>query len=89
MTIGGRGSFGIGVAVDRDADLVEPVLGLLAVQLGVAQVDQDQVHVRAAGQHGDARARPTSGLDQPLGEDAGAVQGALLALLELVGRPRP
>ncbi len=63
-----------GVAVDGDADLVQPVLGLLAVQLGVAQVDQHQVDVGAAG------AAPTMPgvlhvrLRQPLGEDLRAAQ---------------
>ena len=40
-----------GVAVDRDADVVQAVLGHLAVELGLAQVDERQVHVGAAGQH--------------------------------------
>lgn len=52
---------------------MEPVLGLLAVQLGVAQVDQDQVHVGAAGEDGDAHLGDVR-LDQALGEDPGAVQ---------------
>ena len=43
-----------GVAVDGDADLVQAVLGLLAVELGLAQVDEHEVHVGAAGQHVDA-----------------------------------
>ncbi|GGO99793.1 hypothetical protein GCM10012280_67050 [Wenjunlia tyrosinilytica] len=84
VAIGGRGSFGMGVAVDREAHLVAPVLGLLAVQLGVAQVDRDQVHVRAARQDRDA-VLGHIGLDQTLGEDPRAVQRALLALLEVVG----
>ncbi|GAA3044020.1 hypothetical protein GCM10020000_24360 [Streptomyces olivoverticillatus] len=73
------------VAVDRDAHLVEAVLGLLAVQLGVAQVHQDQVHVRAAGQDGDAGLGHVR-LHQTLGEDLRALEGALLALLELLAR---
>ena len=76
-----------GVAVDGDADPVQPVLGLLAVQLGVAQVHQDQVHVGAAGDHGDP-GRGDVGRQQPLGEDPGALQRALLAVLELLGRRR-
>src|SRR5919109_2888091 len=43
------------VAVDGDAHLGETVLALLAVELGVAQIRQQQVDVRAAGQHVDAR----------------------------------
>ena len=42
-----------GVAVDRDTDGVEPVLGLLAVDGRVTQVHQHQVDVGAAGEHGD------------------------------------
>ena len=83
MTIGGRGSNGHGVAVDGDADLVQQVLGLLAVERGVAQVDQHQVHVGAAGEHRDAGLGDV-GAGQPLGEDPGAGQRALLALGELL-----
>ncbi len=43
------------------------------------------MHVGAAGEDGDAHLGDVR-LDQALGEDAGAVQGALLALLELLGR---
>ena len=42
------------VAVDGDADVVQAVLGLLAVELGVAQVDEHEVHVGAAGEDVDA-----------------------------------
>ena len=67
-----------GVAVDGDPDLVQPVLGLLAVELGLAQVDEHQVHVGAAGEHVDA----VPGAEQLLGDRLGAVDGALLALAE-------
>ena len=65
-----------GVAVDGDADVVQPVLGLLAVEVRVAQVDQHQVHVGAAGQHVHA-AR-----EQLLAHDPRARARALLALAE-------
>ena len=42
------------VAVDGDADLVEKVLTLLAVELRVAQVDEHEVDVGAAGEDADA-----------------------------------
>ena len=48
------------VAVDRDADLGEAVLGLLAVELGVAQVDEHEVHVGAGREDVDA----VAGADQ-------------------------
>ena len=76
-----------GVAVDRDADPVQPVLALLAVQLGVAQVHQHQVHVGASGHHRDPGGSNVV-LQQPLGQDLGAFQGALLALLEGIGPRR-
>ena len=57
------------VAVHRDADLVQEVFGLLAVELRVAQVGEHEVHVGAAGEHVDAgRARVVGG--EALGEDA-------------------
>ena len=49
--VGGRGSNGHRVAVDGDADLVQPVLGLLAVEVGLAQVGEHEVDVGAAGEH--------------------------------------
>lgn len=63
---------------------MEEVLGLLTVELGVAQVDQDQVHVRAAGEDGDALVLDV-GAGQTLGEDAGAGQGPDLPVGELLG----
>ena len=63
---------------------MQPVLGLLAVELGVAQVDEHEVDVGAAGQHVDA----VAALQQFLGERLGARDGALLALLEEVGLRR-
>jgi hypothetical protein len=52
-TIGGRGSNGTALRLTVMPMVVQAVLGLLAVELGVAQVDQHQVHVGAAGQHVD------------------------------------
>ena len=76
-----------GVAVDRDADLVQAVLGLLAGQLGlaVAQVDEHQVHVGAAGEHVDA----VAGAEQLGGERLRAGDRAALALGEQLARRRP
>ena len=54
---------------------MQPVLGLLAVQIGLAQVGQHQVDVGAAGQHGNARARA----QQLVGQRPGAIQRPLLA----------
>ncbi len=51
VTIGGRGSNGHRVAVDGDADLVEQIFALLAVELTVAQVDEHQVDIGATGQY--------------------------------------
>ena len=51
VTIGGRGSNGTALRLTVMPIVVQPVLGLLAVQLGVPQVDQHQVHVGAAGEH--------------------------------------
>ena len=69
------------VAVDRDADVVEAVLGLLAVELRLAQVDEHQVHVGPARQHVDTRA----GGEQFLGQRLGTGHGAALALAEELG----
>ena len=68
------------VAVDRDVDLRKPVLGLSARQrrLGVAQVDEHQVHVGAAGEHVDAVAR----LQELARQRPGAGHRAALALGE-------
>ena len=83
VTIGGRGSNGTALRLTVMPTAVQEVLGLLAVQLGVAQVHQDQVHVGAAGQHGDAGFGHVGGV-QALGDDPGAFQHALLALLEFL-----
>jgi hypothetical protein len=83
VTIGGRGSNGTALRLTVMPIGVQEVLGLLAVQLGVAQVNQDQVHIGAAGDHGDAGFG-----DVGLGggrRDLGALQDALLALLEFLG----
>ena len=50
VTIGGRGSNGTALRLTVMPDRVQEVFGLLAVELGVAQIDQHQVHVGAAGQ---------------------------------------
>ena len=73
-----------GVAVDGDADVVQAVLGLLAVELGLAQVDEHEVDVGAAGEHVDA----VAGAEQLLGDGLRAVDRALLALAEQLGRRR-
>ena len=79
-----------GVAVDRDADLVEAVLGLLAVQLGLLRrstrtrctsVPPDSTETPALRRRPAARSRSAR---MPC-----AVQGALLALLELLATRRP
>ena len=70
-TIGGRGSNGTALRLTVMPIRVQPVLALLAVELGVAQVDQHQVHVGAAGDHGDTGGGDIGG-QQPLGEDLGA-----------------
>ena len=62
------------VAVHRDVDLVQEVLGLLAVDLGVAQVDEHEVHVGAAGADGDAGILHVL-LREPLGDDVRAARG--------------
>ncbi len=69
-----------GVAVDGDLDLVQPVLCLPAgeLRLRLAQIDEHEVHVGAAGEHVDA----VAGLQQLLGERARALHGATLALGE-------
>ena len=61
---------------------MQEVFGLLAVQLRVAQVHQDQVNVGAAGEDGDAGLGDI-GLVEAVGDDLGAFEDALLALLEL------
>ena len=50
-TVGGRSSNGNGVAVHRDRDLGEALLGVLAAPLGSAQVDEQQVRVGSAREH--------------------------------------
>ena len=63
------------VAVDGDVYRGEAVFGLLAVEFAVAQVHQDQVHVRAAGNYRN----PSSSdiwLNQAFGQDPGTGQDA-------------
>ena len=74
---------------------MQPVLGLLAVELGLAEVDEHEVHVGAAREdvHAPASARglvtaSLAGLQQLLGDGLRARHGALLALLEDVGLRR-
>ena len=64
---------------------MQQVLGLLTVQLGVAQIHDDQVHVRTTGQHGHPVLGDIGGV-QALGQDLGALNGAALALGEVLGR---
>ena len=78
VTIGGRGSNGTALRLTVIPIVVQPVLGLLAVELGLAQVDEHEVHVGAAGQHVDA----VAGAEQLRGDRLGAVDRALLALAE-------
>ena len=84
VTRGGRGSNGTALRFTVMPAVVQEVLGLLAVELGVAQVDEHEVHVGAAGEHGDA-GRGDVRRGQALGEDPRAVERALLAVLELLG----
>ena len=83
-TIGGRGSNGTALRFTVMPMRVQPVLGLLAVQLGVAQVDQHQVHVGAAGST-EIAGRGDVGGREPVGEDPRALERALLPL---AGTPR-
>ena len=53
-TIGGRGSNGTALRLTVMPIVVQAVLGLLAVELGLAQVDEHEVHVGAAGEDVDA-----------------------------------
>ena len=57
---------------------MQAVLGLLAVDLGLAQVDEREVHVGAAGEDVDA----VAGVEQRGGDGLGAGDRALLALAE-------
>ena len=82
VTIGGRGSIGTALRFTVMPDLVQEVLGLLAVELAVAQVDEHEVHVGAAREHADAGGRDIR-LREPLGDEVCAIEHALLALLEL------
>ena len=87
-TAGGRGSNGTALRLTVIPIESQPVLGLLAVEVGVTQVDEHQVHVGAAGQHRHAVRRRVAG--QQFGrERPGAVQRALLALTERVGLRDP
>src|SRR6185312_14929959 len=71
-----------GVAVHRDADRVQDVFRILAVNGGAPQVDQHEVHVGAAGEQVDA-GRLRVGRGKPLGKDLCAADGALLTIFEL------
>ena len=84
MTIGGRGSNGTALRLTVMPIVVQPVLGLLAVELGLAQVDEHEVHVGAAGQHVHA----VAGAEQLRGDRLRARDGAPLALAERARWPR-
>ena len=60
---------------------MQQILGLLAVERTVAQVDEREVHVGAAGEDGDALLGDI-GAVQTLGQQRRAEQGALLTFLE-------
>lgn len=60
---------------------MQSIFGLLAVQLGLTEIDQDQVDVGAAGDDVDTGGARIV-LQQPLGQDRCAVERALLALAE-------
>ena len=64
---------------------MQQILCLLAIQLGISQVSQDQVHVGAAGEHVHA-SRLSILRGKALRQNASTLQGALLALLKLLGR---
>ena len=80
--MGGRGSNGTALRLTVMPIAVQPVLAVLAVELGVAQVDQHEMDVGASADDRDARGRDVFG-EQPLGDDAGTTQRTLLALAEL------
>ncbi len=63
---------------------MQGVFGLLPVQFRVAQVHQDQVHVGAAVDHGDA-CRGDVVAEEPFGEQLRSLQDAFLAFLEFGG----
>ena len=75
---------GDGVAVDGDADLSEQIFGLGSVEGRVAQIDEDEVDVGAAGEDGDSAFGDVV-FGQAAGEFAGAGQGPLLPVDEGVG----
>ena len=62
---------------------MQPVLTLLAVELGAAEVDQDEVDVGAAGQHRDP-GRCHIRTQQTVGEDAGTGERPALPLREVL-----
>ena len=74
------------IAVDRDADLVQPVLGFTTAQLRgqQTQVNEQQMRVGAAGEHTDAMRLGVWG-QQLLGHRLSALQRANLALAEQLG----
>jgi hypothetical protein len=62
---------------------VQQVLALAAVEVGVAQVDEDEVDIGPTGEDADAPVGHV-GPGEPFGEYPGAAEGALLALGEVV-----
>jgi hypothetical protein len=88
VTIGGRGVVRHGVAVDREADVTQQILGGLAVQRRIAKIGEHEVDVRAAGD--DADTRPFDvGAQQSVGDDAGARKRAALPVGEFRRRRDP
>ncbi len=69
-----------GVAVDGRP--VQQILGLLTVELGVNQVNEDEVHVGAARDQLDASLLSCIVSAQALSDDLRALEGAALAALE-------
>ena len=83
VTIGGRGSNGTALRFTVMPTSCSRSSACWPSSSRVAQVDEHQVHVGAAGEHGDAR-RGDVRRGEPLGEDRRAVERALLAVLELL-----
>ena len=85
VTRGGRGSKGTALRLTVMPDVVQAVLGVLAAQLALAQVGEQQVHVGAAGQDVDA----VAGAQQRLRQGARALERAALALAEALAGGDP
>ena len=83
VTHGGRGSNGTALRLTVMPASCRRSSACWPSRSECAQVDEHQVHVGAAGEHGDA-GRGDVRRGEPLGDDAGAVERALLAVLELL-----